>query len=197
MILSGSEIKAQLGTNIEIEPFNDEQLNPNSYNLRLHNELLVYEEIVLDMKRPSRFRRIQIPSEGLVLQPNQLYLGRTIEYTETRNLVPMLEGRSSIGRLGLFVHVTAGFGDVGFCGYWTLEMFAIQPVRIYAGVQVCQVFYHTLEGAVTEYKSGKYQNNSDIQPSLLYKELTLRDERQRKLQFEAGESNGDASSGQG
>ena len=197
MILSGSEIKAQLGTNIEIEPFNDEQLNPNSYNLRLHNELLVYEEIVLDMKRPSCFRRIQIPSEGLVLQPNQLYLGRTIEYTETRNLVPMLEGRSSIGRLGLFVHVTAGFGDVGFCGYWTLEMFAIQPVRIYAGVQVCQVFYHTLEGAVTEYKSGKYQNNSDIQPSLLYKELTLRDERQRKLQFEAGESNGDASSGQG
>ena len=202
MILSGSEIKAQLGTNIKIDPYTDEQLNPNSYNLRLHNELLVYEEIVLDMKRPNRFRRMKIPPEGLVLQPNQLYLGRTIEYTETRNLVPMLEGRSSIGRLGLFVHVTAGFGDVGFCGYWTLEMFAIQPVRIYSGVQVCQVFYHTLEGAVTEYKSGKYQNNSDIQPSLLYRELTLRDERQKKLQFENSdvpatdeESHGEAADG--
>lgn len=202
MILSGSEIKAQLGGNIKIDPYTDEQLNPNSYNLRLHNELLVYEEIVLDMKRPNRFRRMKIPPEGLVLQPNQLYLGRTIEYTETRNLVPMLEGRSSIGRLGLFVHVTAGFGDVGFCGYWTLEMFAIQPVRIYAGVQVCQVFYHTLEGAVTEYKSGKYQNNSDIQPSLLYRELTLRDERQKKLQFDNGdaqaadkESHGEAEDG--
>lgn len=147
MILSGSEIKAQLGSNIKIEPFQESQLNPNSYNLRLHDELLVYEEIILDMKRPNRFRRITIPPEGLVLQPSQLYLGRTIEYTETRNLVPMLEGRSSIGRLGLFVHVTAGFGDVGFCGYWTLEMFAVQPVRIYPGVQVCQIFYHTVDGA--------------------------------------------------
>lgn len=186
MILSGSEIRAQLGKNISIEPYNEEQLNPNSYNLRLHDELLVYEEIVLDMKRPNRFRRMTIPPEGLILQPNQLYLARTMEYTETRNLVPMLEGRSSIGRLGLFVHVTAGFGDVGFCGYWTLEMFAIQPVRVYAGVQVCQVFYHTLEGAVTEYQHGKYQHNRDIQPSLLYRELAAREERQMKLQFDAG-----------
>lgn len=183
MILSGSEIKAQLGTNIRIDPFCDEQLNPNSYNLTLHDELLVYEEIVLDMKRPSRYRRIVIPEEGLVLQPNQLYLGRTIEFTETHNLVPMLEGRSSIGRLGLFVHVTAGFGDVGFCGYWTLEMFAVQPVRIYPGVQVCQIFYHSVQGEITEYASGKYQHNKDIQPSLLFKELGIRDDNQMKLDF--------------
>ena len=183
MILSGSEIKAQLGSNIQIEPFCDDQLNPNSYNLTLHDELLVYEEIILDMKRPNRFRRLTIPEEGLVLQPNQLYLGRTIEHTETHNLVPMLEGRSSIGRLGLFVHVTAGFGDVGFSGYWTLEMFAVQPVRIYPGVQVCQIFYHTLEGAVTEYQSGKYQNNTDIQPSLLFRELGIKDDNQMRLEF--------------
>ncbi|MEO2033227.1 MAG: dCTP deaminase [Planctomycetaceae bacterium] len=184
MILSGSEIKAQLGTNLSISPFSDEQLNPNSYNLRLHNELLVYEEIILDMRRPSRFRRLTIPEEGLVLQPSQLYLGRTIEHTETHNYVPMLEGRSSIGRLGLFVHVTAGFGDVGFCGYWTLEMFAVQPVRIYPGVQVCQIFYHTLEGAVTEYQNGKYQHNTDIQPSFLFRELGLREDGQMELDFE-------------
>ncbi|RLS77585.1 MAG: dCTP deaminase [Planctomycetota bacterium] len=185
MILSGSEIKARLGTDIGIDPFNEDQLNPNSYNLRLHDELLVYEEIILDMKRPNRFRRILIPPEGLVLQPNQMYLGRTIEYTETRNLVPMLEGRSSIGRLGMFVHVTAGFGDVGFCGYWTLEMIAIQPIRIYPGVQVCQVFYHTVEGEITEYSSGKYQKNKDIQPSFLYKELG-REDRQKTLDFGDG-----------
>ena len=141
MILSGSEIQARLGSDIVIDPFVESQLNPNSYNLRLHNELLVYEEIVLDMRKPNRFRRIEIPPEGLELDPNRLYLGRTIERTETHNLVPMLEGRSSVGRLGLFVHVTAGFGDVGFCGYWTLEMYAIQPVRIYAGVEICQIFY--------------------------------------------------------
>lgn len=185
MILSGNEIRARLGSDIKISDFSEEQLNPNSYNLRLHDELLVYEEIVLDMKRPNRFRRVTIPPEGLVLQPGQMYLGRTIEYTETRNLVPMLEGRSSIGRLGMFVHVTAGFGDVGFCGYWTLEMIAIQPIRIYPGVQVCQIFYHTVEGDITEYERGKYQRNTDIQPSLLFRELDLPDDRQQRLDFDA------------
>ncbi len=171
MILSGHEIKAQLGRNIIIDPFDDSKLNPNSYNLTLHDELLVYEEVILDMRRSNRVRRIHIPPDGLVLNPNQLYLARTVERTETRNLVPMIEGRSSIGRLGLFVHVTAGFGDVGFCGFWTLEMFAVQPVRIYAGVSICQIIYHDIRGTFTEYASDKYQNNQDIQPSLLFKEL--------------------------
>ncbi len=172
MVLSGHEIRQQLGQNIVIDPFDESRLNPNSYNLTLHDELLVYEEVVLDMRRANRVRRIAIPPEGLVLQPHQLYLGRTCERTETRNHVPMIEGRSSIGRLGLFVHVTAGFGDVGFCGYWTLEMFAVQPVRIYAGVAICQIFYHDIRGTFTEYSSDKYQHNHDIQPSLLFKELS-------------------------
>lgn len=170
MILTGAEIKAQLGKNIVIEPFDERLLNPNSYNLRLHDELLVYEEIVLDMKRPNRYRRHVMSQDGFVLQPRQLYLARTIERTETHNLVPMLEGRSSVGRLGLFVHITAGFGDVGFSGYWTLEMVAVHPIRIYPGVPICQIFYHTLSGDVTEYQPGKYQNNHDIQPSLLFKD---------------------------
>ena len=80
----------------------------------------------------------------------------------------MLEGRSSVGRLGLFVHVTAGFGDVGFAGYWTLEMFCVQPVRIYPNVEICQIYYHTLEGDFETYKSPKYQNNKGIQPSRMY-----------------------------
>ncbi|MCC6494080.1 MAG: dCTP deaminase [Pirellulales bacterium] len=170
MILSGQEILARLGGDITIEPFNPAALNPNSYNLSLHDELMVYEEVILDMARANRVRRIPIPPEGIVLSPNQLYLGRTAERTETRNLVPQIEGRSSVGRLGLFVHVTAGFGDVGFCGYWTLEMFAVQPVRIYAGVPICQIIYHELAGEFHEYAS-KYQHNRDIQPSLLFKEL--------------------------
>jgi dCTP deaminase len=173
MILTGEEIKAQLGKNIVIDPFDPAKLNPNSYNLSLHDELLVYEEIVLDVRRPNRYRRYVIPPEGMVLQPHQLYLGRTIERTETHNLVPMLEGRSSIGRLGLFVHVSAGFGDVGFKGYWTLELFAIHPIRIYPGLSICQIFYHTLMGEVSEYRNGKYQNNEDIQPSLFFKELQV------------------------
>ena len=131
------------------------------------------------------FAGSSIPPEGLVLTPNQLYLGRTAERTETHNLVPMIEGRSSVGRLGLFVHVTAGFGDVGFCGYWTLEMFAVGPVRVYPGVPICQIFYHDLRGSFDKYASDKYQDNTDIQPSLLFKELNPGYEKdpQMKLPF--------------
>jgi dCTP deaminase len=186
MILSGAEIRSQLGSNVVIEPFDDANLNPNSYNLTLHDELITYEEVVLDMRKANRVRRHAIPPEGFVLSPNQLYLGRTAERTETHNLVPMIEGRSSIGRLGLFVHVTAGFGDVGFCGYWTLEMFAVQPVRVYAGVQICQIFYHQICGDVVEYTSNKYQHNRDIQPSLLFKELDPDSNRDPQLKLEFG-----------
>jgi dCTP deaminase len=186
MVLSGHEIRRQLGTNIVIDPFDPARLNPNSYNLTLHDELMVYEEVVLDMRKANRVRRLRIPPEGLVLRPQQLYLGRTVERTETHNLVPMIEGRSSIGRLGLFVHVTAGFGDVGFCGFWTLEMFAVQPVRIYAGVAICQIFYHDIHGTFTEYQSDKYQHNTDIQPSLLFKELNPECEQDPQLKLPLG-----------
>ncbi len=171
MILSGKEIKRRLGKEIIIEPFNESQLNPNSYNLRLHNELLVYEDHVLDMKKENKAKKVIIPEDGLILEPGKLYLGRTVEYTKTDKLVPMLEGRSSIGRLGLFIHVTAGFGDVGFSGYWTLEMFCIQPIKIYPGVEVCQIYYHAIEGDYEKYNSGKYQNNTGIQPSLLFRDF--------------------------
>ncbi|HEY5584027.1 MAG TPA: dCTP deaminase [Ruminiclostridium sp.] len=174
MILSGKEIKKHLGTDLNIIPFDEKLLNPNSYNLRLHNELLVYENSLLDMKKENLTSKIEIPEEGLILEPNKLYLGRTVEYTQTENYVPMLEGRSSIGRLGLFIHVTAGFGDVGFKGYWTLEMFCVQPVKIYANVEICQIYYHTLEGEYDKYSSGKYQNNKGIQPSLLFKDFENR-----------------------
>lgn len=171
MILSGKQIRNKLGKDIIIEPYNENQLNPNSYNLKLHNELLIYEELTLDMKKENKCRKIIIPPEGIVLEPNKLYLGRTKEFTETDKFVPMLEGRSSIGRLGLFVHVTAGFGDVGFSGYWTLEIHCIQPIRIYADVEICQIYYHSIDGDYDKYLSGKYQNNKGIQPSLLYKDF--------------------------
>lgn len=171
MILSGKEIVNKLGKEIIIEPFNEKQVNPNSYNLKLHNELLVYNNSVLDMKKENTARKLIIPEEGLKLEPNKLYLGRTVEYTATENYVPMLEGRSSVGRLGLFIHVTAGFGDVGFRGYWTLEIFCVQPIVIYPNVELCQIYYHAVEGEYDKYSSGKYQNNKGVQPSLLYKDF--------------------------
>lgn len=171
MILSGREIERHMGHEIIIRPFVKERLNPNSYNLTLADELMIYDNHELDMKKPNTGHIIKIPEEGYVLEPNKLYLGRTREYTKTECFVPMLEGRSSIGRLGLFIHVTAGFGDVGFSGYWTLEMFCVQPIRIYSGVEICQIYFHTVLGVADKYDHGKYQNNTGIQPSLLYKDF--------------------------
>ena len=172
MILSGLEIKKEIEKqNIWIDDFYEKRLNPNSYNLRLHNKLLIYNEDVLDMKKNNSFKEIEIPESGFLLDPKKIYLGRTVEKTKTNNYVPMLEGRSSIGRLGMTIHVTAGFGDIGFSGYWTLEITCVQPIIIYPYIEICQIYYHTIQGDYIPYSSGKYQNNTDIQPSFIYKEF--------------------------
>ena len=171
MILSGKEIVKHIGKEIIIEPFHPERVNPNSYNLTLYNHLMVYDHHELDMAKPNPASTILIPETGYVLQPNKLYLGRTNEYTKTDSYIPMLEGRSSVGRLGVFIHVTAGFGDVGFAGYWTLEIFCVQPIRIYPNVEICQIYYHDIDCEYDTYKEGKYQNNKGIQPSMLWKDF--------------------------
>jgi len=177
MILSGLEIQKQVQNGkISVDDFDAVRLGPNSYNLRLHDELLVYEDDVLDMKKKSGMKTIKIPPEGFVLQPGVLYLGRTFERTQTDSFVPMLEGRSSVGRLGIFIHVTAGFGDIGFDGYWTLEIQCVQPVRIYPMVDIAQIYYHTIMGdfelyGKTKNGSGKYTKNNGIQGSMMYKEF--------------------------
>lgn len=191
MILTKDEIlKERDNGNIIIKPFNINQLNPNSYNLKLADELLVYDlpyncELVkrdglfapgpytfmepIDMLNENPVKRIEIPREGLILQPGILYLGKTVEYTETHNYLPCLEGRSSIGRLGLTIHVTAGFGDVGFAGNWTLEISCVQPIRIYPFTEICQIYYQEVKGEIEEY-NGKYQGQIDVVPSKLYED---------------------------
>jgi dCTP deaminase len=125
---------------------------------------------MLDLKVENRLRHGTIPKEGLQLFPGQLYLAKTNEYTETLKHVPLLEGRSSIARLGIFIHVTAGFGDIGFKGNWTLEIAVIQPVKIYPDIEICQIYYHTTFGDTSIKYEGKY-NSKEIQPSKIYKEL--------------------------
>lgn len=171
-ILSGNEIRQRMSKgDIIIHPYNDQQLGPNSYNLRLMDRMLVYTEAVLDPKRDNRTREIVIPPEGYVLKPGRVYIASTEEWTETRNLVPMLVGRSSVGRLGLGVHVTAGFGDVGFRGRWTLEMVATEPVRVYPGMEICQIYYHTVAGEILDGYSGKYVGQKAATPSRLFQEM--------------------------
>ena len=170
MLQTGEEIQKNLRGNIIIEPYHPSQLNPNSYNLRLSNELLVYDTDTLDMKANNPVRHLTIPDSGLLLETNKLYLGRTLEYTKTEQFVPMLEGRSSVGRLGLFIHVTAGFGDVGFSGNWTLELTCVQPVRVYPGMEICQIYYQTTTGEILSQYHGKYQGSRDVVASRIYQE---------------------------
>jgi len=173
MILSGLRINEEVQRgNISIDPYDRKRINPNSYNLRLHEDILLYRDKHLDMRSNNNTMRLSIPSDGLLLHPNTIYLARTIERTSTDKYVPMLEGRSSIGRLGIFIHATAGFGDVGFCGHWTLEISVVQPVRIYAGVEICQIYYHTIDGDYEKYAiDAKYNHNNDVQSSQMWREL--------------------------
>jgi dCTP deaminase len=171
MILSGREIKRQCEKgNIFISNFNEKQLNPNSYNLKLHYELMIYENEILDAKKENPSFTVTIPENGILLEANKLYLGRTKEFTRTDCFVPMIEGRSSGGRLGMLVHITAGFGDVSFSGYWTLEIMCIKPIIIYPNMEIAQIYYHTIQGDYDRYE-GKYQDNSEIQGSMMYKEF--------------------------
>ena len=137
MILTDARILEEIENNhILIEPFRRECLGSNSYDVHLGRYLAVYKDRVLDARKHNQIEEILIPDEGLVLQPNTLYLGVTEEYTETHKHVPFLEGKSSIGRLGIHIHATAGKGDIGFCNTWTLDKWDAQAVRVYPGMNV-------------------------------------------------------------
>jgi dCTP deaminase len=133
---------------IVISPFNRKSLGSNSYDVHLGSWLAMYKEEILDAKKHNHIHTFRIPKAGLILVPSKLYLGVTEEYTETHSHVPFLEGKSSIGRLGIDIHATAGKGDIGFCNTWTLEISVRQPVRIYAGMPIGQMIYFEVSGDV-------------------------------------------------
>lgn len=125
--------------NIVIKPYDRSRLGSNSYDVTLGPKLGTYQDRILDCKFAPEFRLFDIPPTGFVLQPGELYLGSTVEYTESGKYLPNIDGKSSVGRLGIFVHITAGIGDTGFSGTWTLEIVAVKPVRIYAGMPIAQL----------------------------------------------------------
>lgn len=175
MILSDKKILEALEAGeIVIEPFDRNCLGTNSYDVHLSKYLATYEAEVLDAKKHNTIRHFEIPEEGYVLQPGILYLGATEEYTETHNSVPFLEGKSSVGRLGIDIHATAGKGDVGFCNSWTLEISCTQPVRVYAGMPIGQLIYFLVEGEIERFynkkKDAKY-NARTVRPveSMMWK----------------------------
>lgn len=165
MILTDRQILGEMkkGT-IVITPFKRRHLGSNSYDVHLGTWLAVYRDEILDARAHNRVHYFRIPSDGLILVPNNLYLGVTHEYTETHRHVPFLEGKSSIGRLGIDIHATAGKGDVGFCNTWTLEISVRQPVRIYSGMSIGQLIYFEVSGEVNvpynRKQSAKYKKRT-------------------------------------
>jgi len=167
MILSDAMIQIAISKGeIVIEPYDSACLGTNSYDVHLSKYLAIYTSEVLDAKLPNEITQFEIPEEGIVLQPGVLYLGSTIEYTETHNTVPFLEGKSSVGRLGIDIHATAGKGDVGCCNHWTLEISCTQPVRVYAGMPIGQLIYFQVAGEISRYYNTK--------PDAKYNERTIK-----------------------
>lgn len=187
-LLTGKAIQAAVQRGeIVITPFDPSLVGTNSYDCHLGDSMSFYSnegrlnlEVmmgpgsrrtvwnVIDSRNPPPLVPLPltpIPGTdraGWVILPGRLYLSRTREYTETWGFVPRIDGRSTCGRLGVFGHITAGQGDNGFCGTWTLEITSVEPVVIYPGDRLFQLRYDTQEGEPTFYgktgnTSGRYQ----------------------------------------
>ena len=171
MILTGNSIKECVENgDITISPFDYKKLNPNSYNFCLGDYVYIYKNEVLDAKDEQETIRIDIPDEGLILMPDKLYLGFTNEIMGSEKYVPIISGRSSTGRLGLFVHITANLIDIGSINQWTLQMHAVQPVKIYKGMIIGQVTFWKPTGEINLY-NGKYQGSRGPVSSQIWKDF--------------------------
>lgn len=157
-ILSGDEILREVREGrILIDPFDESRVQVNSYDVSLADILLTYDCHLLDAARPNRTAELPIPAAGLVLCPGVLYLGSTVEAVGSEAYVPWIDGRSSFGRLGMSVHVTAGRGDLGFFGRLTCEITVVLPLRVYPGMRCAQVTFFDVKGTRSRlYKGRKY-----------------------------------------
>ena len=198
MLTGAEILKRVKAGDIRISDFDIKRLNPNSYNLRISNKIAHYKmfEILkpklmldgkvlyvynnqsnfityhpyefIDSKMENEIVEEEIPEDGYILYPGVLYLGSTIESTWAKDLIPAIDGRSSTGRLGIEIHRTAGFGDIGFEGTWTLEITAVHPVKIYPGQELCQIYFEKPDGDTSITYKGRYQNQDRIVASRMY-----------------------------
>lgn len=173
-MLSGEEIKRRMEIgDIVITPQDHIVINPNSVNLSLCKSIGYYTEPILDLKKNNPIQSIEIGENGMVLYPDKIYVARSNEWTETNNLVPMMSGRSSLGRLGYHVHCSAGMGSIGYKGYWHMGVRPTIPIKVYENMKCCQIYYFTPEGEIIDTYNGTMQNlNGEELGSQFYKKLT-------------------------
>ncbi len=166
--LTGSEIIARVKSkHITIDPFDERQVNPNSYNYRLSPKIRRLKNSIIDLSEPDDFEDIEIPDSGLILSPNECYLGATQEVFGSDYFASLVTGRSSVGRKFVTNHVTAGLIDQGFFGQITLEITVQRPTRVYSGFLFGQIFWFTVVGEPRLY-TGKYVDQRNPTASMAY-----------------------------
>lgn len=147
-------------------------IGENYIFVTLGDSLKFYDTPVLDIKGQNDFKTINIPESGLLLEPNKLYLGRTNEYTKTYGFVPLLSGLKELATLGVEIHITAGFGDNGFEGTWTLEIICANPTIVYPNMLIGRIYYYPLIGDSSIEYRGKYFGQIDPTESRISSEYT-------------------------
>ena len=171
MILSGEAIASAVEKgDIIIDPFDSARLTTNSYDFSLHPSVGQYSTEVLDAHLENPFHTITMPAEGMVLNPGELYLGCTLEVMGSEKYVPLIKGKSSIARLGLFIHVTADLIDIGSVNRWTLQLVPTVPVRLTPGMLIGQVTFWEISGPIHLYE-GKYQGTMSPTPSMAWRDI--------------------------
>ncbi len=179
LILTGSEIVREYAAGrITIEPFEPSQVNPNSYNFRLGKRLRIYTKMLLDPRFPNDYEELEIPDEGYVLEPGRLYLAHTEEVLGGRCYAPTFAARSSVARLGLFINLSASLGDIGYEGQWTLQLFTMNRVRVYHGMNIGQMMWWRPQGDVELY-DGKYQGSVGPRSSDIHRDFERKQARHR------------------
>jgi dCTP deaminase len=175
--LTGARIAREVAAgSIIIDPFSSDELNPNSYNYTLDSRLLRLENDIIDMRGPDAYEELEIPAEGIVIQPGECYLGATAQTFGSACFASLVTGRSSVGRKFITNHITAGLIDIGFVGQITLEITVQRPTRIYSNLAFGQIYWFSVFGPIEHQYSGKYQGQVGPTTSRLWKDL-LTDER--------------------
>ena len=183
MVLSDTTIRAEVDAGrIVIDPFDASLVQPSSVDVRVDNRFRVFQNSrypYIDVRQPMEDLTELVEVEGdepFILHPGEFVLGQTLEQVTLPNdLVARLEGKSSLGRLGLLIHSTAGFVDSGFSGNLTLELSNVAnlPITIYHGMPIGQLSFMRMDGPVerpygSEETGSKYQGQAEPTPSRFY-----------------------------
>ena len=177
MILTGHQIRSAVEKgDIVIRPFHKRQITTNAYDFRLGDRCCVYTSRTLDARVENQTRTFVIPADGFILRPNRIYLINTEETMGSSKYAPIIRGRSSIGRLGIFIDITADLIDIGSINQWTLQLHAVQPVKIYPGMLIGQVTFWKAHGRRTQY-AGKYAQVASPASSLSFLDFSAKTNR--------------------